>query len=66
MPFTVLLNPLRSQTSGAYPPSVLLNVPDPEKAPIGIIRVLIGIQVRAGGMPVKFREVDNVDDISID
>ncbi len=66
VPVTILLNPMRNQTSGPYPPSVLLNTPDPEKPPFGIIRVLVGIQGRVGGMPVKFKEYDGVDEIDFE
>lgn len=66
VPFTVLVNPMRRQISGEYPPSVLLNAPEPERAPVGIIRVLVGVQLRAGGLPVKFKEYDGVDEIDVD
>ncbi len=66
VPVSILVSPLRKQTTGDYPPSVLLNAPDPEKAPFGIVRLLIGVQGRVGGMPVKLKERDDVEDIEID
>ena len=66
VPVAILVSPGRMQTSGEFPPSVIVNAADPEKAPFGIVRVLLGVQGRLGGMPVKIQERDDVDDIQID
>lgn len=66
VPVSILVNPARVQTTGEYPPSIIVNAPDPERPPFGIVRVLLGVQGRVGGLPVKIQERDDADLIEID
>lgn len=66
VPVAILVSPARLQTSGEYPPPVILNAPEPEKPPFGIVRVLLGVQGRIGGLPVKIQERDDVESIDLD
>ena len=61
-PVALLVNPNRVQES-ATPPSVLIDAPEPENAPLGLFRLVVGVQGRIGGKPVKIKEQDNVDEI---
>lgn len=60
VPVAFLVSPNRLRTS-ATPPTVIPDAPDPEKPPFGIVRVLIGVQGRIGGKPIKVQEVDDLE-----
>ncbi|MCO4771092.1 MAG: hypothetical protein KDA24_13740 [Deltaproteobacteria bacterium] len=61
-PVALLVNPNRVQESPA-PPTIIIDAPEPENAPPGLFRLVVGVQGRIGGKPIKIRESDNVDEI---
>jgi len=62
MPVAFLVSPSRVQESPT-PATVLTDAPEPGNAPFGLFRVVIGVQGRIGGLPIKVKEPDLVDEI---
>lgn len=64
-PFAVLVNPNRVQESPT-PATVIVDAPEVEKAPVGVFRLVVGVQGRIGGKPIKIRRSDGVEEIDED
>ena len=64
-PFALLVNPNRVQESPTSA-TVIVDAPDVEKPPPGIFRLLVGVQGRIGGKPIKIRQNDGVEEIDED
>jgi hypothetical protein len=62
-PMAFLLSPARQRTSGDYPPAVIVGAEDPGKPPIGVFRLLLGVQGRLFGLPVRLKERDTMMEI---
>ena len=61
-PVAFLVNPNRVQESPT-PASVIVDAPAPDNAPLGIFRLVVGVQGRIGGKPIKIEESDHVEEI---
>jgi len=64
-PLALLVSPNRVQES-VEPPSVIQGAPEPENAPLGMFRLVVGVQGRIGGKAIKITERDDTEMIDED
>ncbi len=63
VPFTFTVSPDRAREHGTYPPTLIPDAEQMPGAPFGLIRVVVGVQGRLLGLPVRPKQTSGADDL---